>query len=194
MPEIPPQAVQAAAQAITNLSCEHEGFCFECEARAALEAAAPFMACQHLGPDAPARASTPPYGEGKAVPRVVGSADDPISLEMPTALREEIARLDGELAAVRMQLTASRMALKAAEQEAEQVRLGRDAARASHRGQQGITTRFADTLHRVRELAEHWKHVADRKNGPLRELLAALDVPADGEQTPTPETTEEGNR
>jgi hypothetical protein len=37
-------------------------------------------------------------------------------------------------------------------------------------------------LARVRALAECWKYVADRKNGPLRELLAALDVPADGEQ------------
>lgn len=92
MPDaIPPQAVQAAAQAITNLSCEHEGFCFECEARAALQAAAPFMACQHLGPDAPARASTPPYAEEKAVPRLVGLTDDPTSLETPTALRERYA-------------------------------------------------------------------------------------------------------
>jgi hypothetical protein len=42
-------------------------------------------------PDAPARASTPPYAPLTADPGVVGSADDPISLETPTALREAIA-------------------------------------------------------------------------------------------------------
>jgi hypothetical protein len=46
MPDLPEEAVQAATAAITNLSCEHEGFCFECEARAALEAAAPVLAAQ----------------------------------------------------------------------------------------------------------------------------------------------------
>lgn len=46
MPDIPEEAVQAATAAIRNLSCEHEGFCFECEAHAALEAAAPTLAAQ----------------------------------------------------------------------------------------------------------------------------------------------------
>lgn len=41
----------------------------------------------------------------------------------------------------------------------------------------------AATIDRVRHLAERWRHTGDRKDGPLRELLNALDPAA-----PTPES------
>jgi hypothetical protein len=47
---IPPQAVEAAAEALHKVTCEHTlgRSCLECRANAALEAAAPFIAAQTL--------------------------------------------------------------------------------------------------------------------------------------------------
>lgn len=147
---------------------------------------------ERQGGDAPARGCEAPLADGTASPRLLGSSDDRTAVEARTALRERYA------AAIRENAGPGRTVQSAA----DAVLAVRDDV-------------FADALHRaeraeeivrvVRATTEQWaaKVPADDWGRTLadtvfadagRIVLAligpALDVPADGEQPPTPATEE----
>lgn len=100
MPEIPPQAVQAGAAALSRKLfsgqpeygtwMEHD----EDLARAVLEAAAPILGYptgERQGVDAPARGATAPQSDAPGIPRDIRSPDESGASESRTALRDRYA-------------------------------------------------------------------------------------------------------
>jgi hypothetical protein len=168
-----------------------------------------FPASGPSGGDASARGCTAPHSDSDRVSRVVGSSDDGTASETPAALRvryaeamhQKIATYVVDWMGIRSADTIDQLAarvlavrddeLAALRAELDRMRLIAQVNDGLHRSAHAEAEQAEAANARVRQRLEAL--IADgfgATTPTLRELLAALDQPADGEQPPTPATEE----